>query len=523
MNRRTFGKLVGGGAASGAVAPAAQTRPGPVRCNSPVDVGSKAQLFVDRFLIRDSRGVVYTLHPAVPHPANPLVRADQPWEGWRLELFGTVLFDQQERLFKMWYVAEPVGWFGPEPTGASGDNPTCYAVSDDGILWRKPPVGTLDSPLGRNHNVLLFATHLPSVTKDMRDPDPARRYKMICYINHPKAERGYYTMVSPDGIHWKRHGTATICRGADVINGYFDRQRGLWVAMAKIGTPMRGHNRRVFYLITSQDFEHWTDPELALYPDLEDDAGVAGRLEEVRGILDVPDDPFEMHTDFYGTGFHETESCTLAFPWVFTINNKARYGNQEGPFEIQLAVSRDLKNWQRPFRVPCLPLGVNGDWECGLQLTASQTVTVGDEVWLYYCGANYTHGTPVLYRKDSPDRKTKYTSSIGLAKWQRDRFISADGGREGGELTTVPVTFSGDRLELNARVKPGGSLRVELLDAARRPIEGLGASQSVQGDSLRHTVRWPGGRSVAAWKGKPVTLRFRLQAAELFSFAFREG
>ncbi len=494
-----------------------------VRCDSPVDVADRAQLFVDRYLIRESRQIAYSLHPAVPHPANPLVKADQPWEGWRLELFGSVIFDQQERLFKMWYIAEPVGWFGPAPKGAAGDNPTCYAVSDDGIQWRKPHVGTLDSPIGHKHNVLLYATHLPSVTKDLREPDAARRYKMICYINHPKPEAGYYTMVSPDGIHWTRHSKGVICRGADVINGYYDRRRETWVAMAKINTPMHGHRRRVFYAITSRDFENWTEPELALYPDAEDDAGVLGRMEEVRSILDVPDDPYEMHTDFYGTGFHETESLTLAFPWIFTINNKARYGNQEGPFEIQLATSRDWKNWQRPFRTPCLPRGVNGDWECGLQLTASQTVSVGDEVWLYYCGANYTHGSPVLYRKDNPDRKTKYTSSIGLAKWQRDRFVSADAGRMGGELITVPVVFSGDRLILNARVKPEGSLRVELLDSARRPVEGFGRSESIRGDSLRHAVQWPGDRSLGSWKGKPVTLRFHLQAAELFSFAFRAG
>jgi len=490
------------------------------RSPSPFDIGTKPQLFVDRVLVRESREVAFTLHPAEKHPANPLMVADKPWEGWRLELFGSVIHDAEEKLFKMWYVAEPLGLFGPAERGPSSDNSTCYATSADGIHWEKPLVGTLQAHDGSRHNAILYATHLPSVTKDPNERDPSRRYKMICYIHHPKESRGYQTMVSGDGIHWTQLSRVPFCPGADVVTGYFDEYRGCWVALAKIGTDVRGHNRRVFYSTTSRDFETWTKPELAIYPDLEDDAGSLARIEEVRQILDVPDSAAEMRTEFYGTGFHPTPSIALAFPWVFTINNRARYGNQEGPFELQLAVSRDLKNWQRPFRTPCVPRGKAGEWDCGIQLTAARTIVVGDEVWLYYCGANHTHGTPVLYKPNHPDRKTKFTSSIGLAKWKRDRFVSADGFTANATLTTVPVIFSGDTLKLNARVRKGGSLRVEMLDPAGRAIGNRKPSAPVQGDSLSHTVRWAEGTSAGAMEGKPVTLRFHLQGAELFAYNF---
>ena len=52
---------------------------------SPFNVGSLAQLFVDRVLVREARGIAFTLHPAEKHPDNPLVVADRPWESWRLE------------------------------------------------------------------------------------------------------------------------------------------------------------------------------------------------------------------------------------------------------------------------------------------------------------------------------------------------------------------------------------------------------------------------------------------------------
>ena len=63
---------------------------------------------------------------------------------------------------------------------------------------------------------------------------------------------------------------------------------------------------------------------------------MAGRVENRDW---PPDDPKVMRTEFYGTGFYPAESCTVAFPWVFTINNNARYGNQEGPFELQLGLA----------------------------------------------------------------------------------------------------------------------------------------------------------------------------------------
>jgi len=193
----------------------------------------------------------------------------------------------------------------------------------------------------------------------------------------------------------------------------------------------------------------------------------------VRPILDRPDDPALVRTEFYGIGAYAHESGTIAFPWIFTINNNARWGNHEGPMEVQLAFSRDLRAWHRPFRTPVIDFGKPGDWDCGIQVTASTAIRVGDEIRLYYGGANYTHGTPVLYRPTFEDgkstgRKDHFTGSIGLVTWKLDRFVSVDGPAEGGTLTTVPITFAGNRLKINASTEPGGSVVVELLEGGMR-------------------------------------------------------
>lgn len=487
---------------------------------SPFDVGTAAQLFVDRVLVRDSERVWFSQHRGRKHPDNPVLKPELPWEGWRAEIFGNVIYDADEKRFKMWYLPEE----GPRREWFDDPNVTCYAVSADGVHWEKPLVGTLKSKNGRPHNAVAHI-HQASVLKDPRDPDPARRYKCIGWSSEPQ---GYNTFVSPDGLNWTLASATPIAPGGDVLTGFWDAGRELYVAFPKIHPQTRGHVRRQFATIFSRDFREWSAPVHSFTVDLRDDAGSFARLEQVRPILDRPDDPALMRTEYYGIGAYTAESCTLAFPWILTINNNARYGNHEGPQEIQLAVSRDLLNWERPFRTPVIEIGQLDQWDASYHTTAATALRVGDEVWLYYSGANYTHGTPVVYREKFEDgtptgRKTRFSAAIGLVTWPLDRFVSADAGSEEGTLTTVPLRFAGDRLEVNAAVAPGGKIVVELLDGAGRAPAGLPPSDPLTGDNLRHPVTFAGRLDVSAWKNKPVCLRFRIRQAELYSFAFRGG
>lgn len=88
-------------------------------------------------------------------------------------------------------------------------------------------------------------------------------------------------------------------------------------------------------------------------------------------------------------------------------------------------------------------------------------------------------------------------------------------------LATVPLVFDGRCLELNARTHPGGKIRITLCDAAGSPLAGWPTSESVRGDSLRHKVIFGGRSDLGTLARKPLTLRFELVDAELYSFAFR--
>ena len=63
-----------------------------------------------------------------------------------------------------------------------------------------------------------------------------------------------------------------------------------------------------------------------------------------------------------------------------------------------------------------------------------------------------------------------------------------------------------------------GSLRTEVLDADRRPVEGFTLADCIPftGDSTRARVNWKG--NLASQSGKPVRLRFHLDEGDLYSF-----
>ncbi|MEO7650960.1 MAG: hypothetical protein ABIZ80_10875, partial [Bryobacteraceae bacterium] len=444
--------------------------------------------------------------------------ADKEWEGWRVKPYGNAIYDSEGKLFKMWYDSGPTLEYFP-----GNSNYSSYAISQDGVAWEKPPVGAIESiKPGLQHNVVMGA-QVPCVTKDLTKQTLRGRYKSICLIRDPVRTKvhEYHTMVSPDGLRGTKFSSQPVAPEADVITGYFDEERKLWVAFPKIHAVVGNHRRRCFHLITSPDFVHWSSPRLVFSPDLHDDASSLSRIEKVRPMLNDPDQPSEIRTEFYGVGAYVAESCTVAFPWVFTISGKAKYGNQEGPIEIQLAASRDLLHWERHFRKPVIAMSAPGAWDSGLFYTQARAIRVGDEIWVYYGGSNYTHGFPT--RRHALGMKGRaITAAIGLAKWKLDRFVSADAPAEGGQLTTIPLLHDGERLELNANVKTGGEIRVEILDPGGKRLGK--PSDPVKRDSLRSTAVWGGEpHAVAKFRAKPVSLRFLMKNAELYSFAFRRG
>ena len=179
--------------------------------------------------------------------------------------------------------------------------------------------------------------------------------------------------------------------------------------------------------------------------------------------------------------------------------------------EVLAGYSRDGFHWHRPDRRPLLPVSEHrGDWNWGnVQSAGGCSVTVGDKLYLYASGRAGTRDGSI----DSGDCTT------GLATLRRDGFASVRAGERPGTLTTRNVRFQGRQLFVNAAAAKG-ELRVEVLDAAGRPLERFAAAECrpVTGDATRAEIHWARADDLTPLAGKPVRFRFHLRQGDLYAF-----
>ena len=65
------------------------------------------QVFCDDTMLAHTENVWRSLHHPIKHEANPILEADRPWEGYVVLQPGTVVYDEHDELFKMWYNSQP--------------------------------------------------------------------------------------------------------------------------------------------------------------------------------------------------------------------------------------------------------------------------------------------------------------------------------------------------------------------------------------------------------------------------------
>lgn len=437
------------------------------RLPSPVLVGREKQLFVDSLLVQTQQNLKRTFHPVTKFSKNPLIVPDSPWESKSIIALGRMQRDVSSGLWRYWYGA----W------GKQIGQPTfeCLAESNDGITWLKPRLG-LQEFAGSKANNIVREGRMFGVRFDGADPDPARRYKAII------RDAGFLLGYSPDGLRW-RTTRPVLDQAYDATSVSWDPVEAKWIASCKIWYQ----GRRVRGYAESRDFETWTDTALSLTHDEADGAHdqlyhlAIGRYESVYvGLLKI------YHTD--------TDRC-----------------------DIQLAFSRNAKQWSRPDRSAFIPNGrERGSWDYGNLDQPDGWHVVGDEMWFYYGGRSTLHN-------ESPN-----DGSIGLAKLRLDGFVSLDAGDQPGVLITQPVVLKGRSLFVNADAR-GGSLKVEIVDAHNTDASAdisdppvypfhRGGCVEISGDSVRHEVRWADVSGFESLREQPVRLKFYLTRARLYAF-----
>ncbi len=143
----------------------------------------------------------------------------------------------------------------------------------------------------------------------------------------------------------------------------------------------------------------------------------------------------------------------------------------------------------------------------GLVETMSDLPGGGTELSLYSNERYYT-GRGVKVRR--------YT-------YRPDGFVSLNAPMSGGEVVTKPISFSGKRLMLNVATSAAGSVRVELQNAAGKPLPGFALADcpEIYGDEIERVVKWKGAADLSKLAGSPVRLRFVLKDADLYAMQFK--
>ena len=170
-------------------------------------------------------------------------------------------------------------------------------------------------------------------------------------------------------------------------------------------------------------------------------------------------------------------------------------------------------------------------------------IPVGDELYLYYSGANIPHNI----KGEDGKKKTvggwpgktiagqHRAYAVGLAKLRRDGFVAMEPEAREGHLTTRALTFLGTRLHLNV-ASARGKVEVEVLDQNGTPIAGYGRRDCapISTDSINWVVQWKEGRDLVHAAAEdagatdsrhlkymlrqPLRLKFYLENAKLYSF-----
>ncbi len=452
-------------------------------------LGRGTYLFVDDHWIESLQNIVRTLNQPVRHPQNPVLRSDQPWEDGMVVLQpGTVIYDEQEKIFKMWYEA---------PTNRRDRRPStylCYATSRDGVRWEKPKLGVFEFRGSRANNIVLAAEQhggnwfSHSVLKDDGDPNPARRYKLMFWDQSPpEGGYGFFVGFSPDGVRWTRQSKDPVVPASQsgdtgcVMWSPRDRQ---YVFFQKSPiTPTRKVAR-----MTSKDFVHWEGGRLVLEPD----------------TLDPPD------TEFYGMSAFPYADRYIGLIWVFHTYPQR--------MDAQLASSFDTVRWERvvPRRI-FLPLGYQRNDYSGqsfdgeMLFPASRPVLFGDQLMIYYSGFNRTHNS------------FNNQSGIGLTTLRLDGFVSLDAAVTPGVVVTKPFVFDAARLAVNVREVSKGAgdprLRAEIQNIEGGPLAGYDLARSdTVSSGVKAVLSWNGKSDLSDVNGKQVRLKFVLNDVKFYSF-----
>ncbi len=395
------------------------------RVQSAEEEGCRRFLLLDSRIISDTDNTILEVGSVEKHDANPLFEEDKSWEMRFDNLYGNVIYDEEEKLYKCWYSPFIVDHSAkgmtlkeretdyPEGKGIKREMGICYAISMDGIEWEKPNLGLVEYNGSRQNNIVWRGPQGAGIFKDLHEKDPARRYKMIY--------RGINISFSADGIHWsdKIKIEGVNAAGDTHNNALWAPSINKYVGITRMWGKELG---REVARIESDDFINWTKEEVVL-----------------KGF-DKDLQPYAMPT-FYYAGVY--------------LGLAAIHQQSSDRVWTELTWSPDTKKWHRIS--PGTPLIPNSqqklDYDYGCVYACAYPVFKNEEILLYYGGSDWLHygwrSGSLCLAKMRPDGFAGYTPQISNMQ---------------ASLTTTPIAYNGQSIRITADIEEGGFLKTIVLD-----------------------------------------------------------
>ena len=435
---------------------------------------------IDDRIIEDRWMIERFVVPFEKHSDNPVIEKDLSWEGTGTLLGGTVIFDTQDNLFKMWYtVWNSHAYYNKLPFSYN----ILYAESKDGIKWEKPILDLFDlkEAIGKKNNIIQLGWYKTQNIDVELNPAPKSSAEKFIAIHNDNG--GIFVSYSADGKDFNcSFESPAVWYHSDTQNNFvFDEVRDKWFMFVRprayAGEGLEHVNRRRIAVKESDDLVNWTHERTVIVPEEGDVTDFYGMTVFRRGDL------------FFGLLRHYDAGKT-------------------DKVSVELVWSNDAYRW---FRLPLgaeknpIGLGKQNEWDSGQVYMTDKPVIKDDEMLFYYGGNHTAHNEP-----GKP--------AIGLAKTKLDRLFGARSLPDRlGRILTRPFEVNGD-LFINADAD--GEILVEVRSSIRdEQIEGWSFDDCTPftGSELNAPMNW-GDKKLSDLKGKMIRLRFQLKDGTLYSF-----
>jgi hypothetical protein len=427
-------------------------------------------LLLDERIIEKTDNAKLVVGRVTKYPANPLMKEDKPWEKRFDNLYGNVLYDKTDKIYKLWYSPFIVDSSATKMTfiqrqrnyrpPQKREMAICYATSKDGINWIKPNLGLVEYEGSKENNIVWRGPHGAGIFKDTIDTDKTRRYKMIY--------QGLKVSFSEDGIHWS---ASMPCKGVDVAGD--THNNALWAPTINryvVITRNWGNFGREVALTESENFLDWTKEQVVL-----------------KGV-DRIHQPYSMPVFYYGgvylglVSIHDQKSDRV---WT------------------ELTWSPDIKSWYRIS--PGTPLIPNSEkvlqYDYGCVYACAYPVFTEKEIVFYYSGSDWLHTS---WRNGFLCMATMRPNGFaGYVQESDDRIA---------QVITKEIIFKKQKITITADVGQGGFVRVYVEDTGNRLIaESKTISETVTDKELdlNNDVNLD-----------HIKLRFEFHNAEVYSFGY---